>query len=502
MGRDKVNIKPWPFQKKERAKLIWIDEPIKEKSKWMIKAYFDGEKTTEEITLDWVYLPLLVKDKTYIDGDLNNAQYDNRVVIKNIQIDKSKVKYDERSWVVWGKSRNCSVKSKCFNFYLNGKLHVVPICEIIRGILAPNRFLLNRIVEMDTLENYFTYDIEDGKLNIHFNSLYSSELLAANKINHLAWILTNDEIITMFSKIGYELRKNGSIKFDFLFRNLNIKAKVIEHEKYVQVVEIVGVLKKRINAAEINIYHPSLEETMESDEVKKRKYVGKDFNGSVQADTTAAGTTNKFDEINTSMEHQYIRLPKINKLKTGQKVKRAKEGSNTKIFIKDSGNLRSVADEGGQGIIKGLEFSSIDKVEVKGELESFINMMKSFREKPEVVNVEVFIGELPGYRTFAKLSDGITRRKYGIGKVTMIDGEEKSFIDVERENRSLSMLVLTAKGKVNWKWIYNRLLYGVINESGVWSNDIIDKVIRMGIKVNRKRHKKYFVEKGKVLNIL
>lgn len=75
---------------------------------------------------------------------------------------------------------------------------------------------------------------------------------------------------------------------------------------------------------------------MKSDDIK---YVEKGFNGNVQADTTADGTTNKFDEINTFMKHEYVRLPRINKLKTRQKVKRVKEESNTKIFVKDSGNL-------------------------------------------------------------------------------------------------------------------------------------------------------------------
>lgn len=88
-----------------------------------------------------------------------------------------------------------------------------------------------------------------------------------------------------------------------------------------------------------------------------------------------------------------------------------------------------------------------------------------------------------GIELFLELSDGVTRRKYGIGKVTMID--------VERENRSLSMLVLTAKGKVNWHWVYNRILYGLVNESGLWSNEVIYHICEIGIKVESKRHGSY-----------
>jgi hypothetical protein len=39
-------------------------------------------------------------------------------------------------------------------------------------------------------------------------------------------------------------------------------------------------------------------------------------------------------------------------------------------------SLRTVADEGGQALLKGLEFSSLDKISIKGELENFIEMLK------------------------------------------------------------------------------------------------------------------------------
>jgi len=52
------------------------------------------------------------------------------------------------------------------------------------------------------------------------------------------------------------------------------------------------------------------------------------------------------------------------------------------------------------------------------------------------------------------------------------------------------MLILKAEGKVNWKWIYSKLLYGVVNESRVWSNEVIDEICNMWVIIKRRRHRK------------
>lgn len=255
-----------------------------------------------------------------------------------------------------------------------------------------------------------------------------------------------------------------------------------------KVVEILGVNKKRINIDKVNIYHPSLEESISSDQVKKRKYIGKGIEGKAEIDNSAGGATNSFDEVNNQIIQEYIRLPKIQKVKSGRKSQRKGEDVNTKKCLINNDSLRTVADEGGQALLKGLEFSSLDKISIKGELENFIEMLNQLKKEQEVVRVETIVGELPGYRAFSTLSDGETRRKYAIGKITMVDGTERSIIDIEREGRALSMLILKAQGKVNWKWVYSKLLYGVVNESGVWSNQDIELIKKYEVIIKRNKH--------------
>lgn len=488
MEKEIVKIKNWPFDKGEEVKLGWISEPYKRDNKWMIDAYFQGKSGRQRLALDWASLHFLVKDKYYIDGDLNNSKAHEESYIEEINLNEFKVNYSEKPWEIrYGKSM-VNTKAKSFTFFKNKQLYVLPIYEVIRAILAPNRFLLNRIVEMDTLENYFTYDVEDDFLNIHFTGQYSRKLLKSEKINQLAWIITNSEIFKMFNSVGEGLWSKGEIKLESLFNELRLIVRLEKKEKCIQIIEILGVKKKKINVGEINIYHPSLEESISSNETKIRKYIGKSNTGEVEIDSTASGASQAFDEVNTSMEHEYVRIPRINKLKTGRKVRRDKEDSGTKKYLIDNGALRTLADEGGQDIIKGLEFSSIEKVSVKGEVEEFIEMLRLLDKEATIARVDIIVGDLPGDRAFSKLDDGVTKRRYAIGKVTMVDGRECSLIEIEREDKALSMLLLKGNKLVKWKRIYCILLLGLVKESGKWDKESIKKIESYGISVFRIKH--------------
>lgn len=488
MKKEIVKIKNWPFDKGEEVKLGWISEPYKHDNKWIIDTYFHGESERRKIALDWANLHFLVKDKYYIDGDLNNSKASEESYIEEININRDIINYSEKPWTIWYEKSRFDTKSKSFTFFKDNNLYVLPIYEIIRAVLAPNRFLLNRIVEMDTLESYFIYDMKDDFLNIHFTSQYNRQLLKSEKINQLAWMITNANILKMFNSIGGELWNSGEVKLDFLFNELNLRARLEKRKNCIQVVEILGVIKKRINVEEINIFHTSLEESISSNETKKRKYVSKSNTGEVEVDSTFSSASEAFDEVNTLMGHEYERIPRINKSKTGRKVRRDKEDSRTKIYLIDNGDLRTVADEGGQGMIKGLEFSSIESVNIKGELEEFVEMLRLLEKEPTIVRVDIIVGDLPGDRAFSKLNDGITKRRYAIGKVTMVDGRECSLIEIEREEKALSMLMLKANTFINWDQVYSKLLIGLVNESGTWDRIIIESILSQGIMIIRYRH--------------
>ncbi|WP_346961566.1 hypothetical protein [Clostridium sp.] len=322
MAKEVVKLTYWPFKKGEKAKLVWIAEPLRKNNKWVVDTYFKGQKSTKKITLDWANVHFLIVDKSYVDENLNNGEYDSDKDVVEIDLTNIKVSYREKEWEVWWSGPKFKTKFKAFSFFYKNELYVVPIIEIVRSVVAPNRFLLNRILEMDTLENYFVYKIERNILSIHFTSQYNKELLKSDKINHLAWLLTNSDAFKMFNMIGQSMRQNKELKLEFLLNRFRMRAKVEKHEKYTKILEVIGVTRKRINAEEIEIYHHSLEETEASDQIKKRKYLGKGIDGNVDLTSDANGSTNAFDEINTLLlDHEYEFLPEIKKRKTGRKMK-------------------------------------------------------------------------------------------------------------------------------------------------------------------------------------
>lgn len=492
MKKAVIRIKNWPFEKGEKAKLRWIGEPFKINNKWMFYAYFQGDKHTKRVMLDWATVHFLSVNKYYTDGDINNGKVPEEQKIININLTGAKVEYKEKDWGIWGTGFNDSTKSKTFNFHKNGKLYTVPIIEIIRAVLAPDRFMLNRILEMNTYENYFTYSIEYNKMDIHFTSEYEKILLKDEKINHIAWILTNPAAFKMFNTIGKNIWNLGELKFDFLLDRFSIMARVIEKENYTMIVEIVSVKNKKINVNEIDIYHPGLQKTQASNEAKIRKYIGNSKSKDKELDPNADGSTNESEEIDTNLiTHEYTWLPDIKRIKTRKVLKRTREDENTKTYMIENGQARTTADSGGEELLKGLEFTSVANIQEKGELQEFIEILRMLEKRDNIKSVQIIIGELPeGLRgkKFSRLSDGITRRKYAIGKVTMVNGRECSLIEIERENKALSMLILKAYGHVKWNLIYSSLLIELVEESGKWSNEVIKKVQEEGIVVYRSKH--------------
>lgn len=494
MSKVAVRIKDWPFQKGDKAKLIWMGEPFKQNNKWMFYAYFKGNKLTKKILLDWASVHFLSADKYYIDGNLNNGEVLESEDTIDINLTGVRAEYIEKNWEIWGTGFKDKTKSKTFNFSKNGELYTVPIVEIIRAVLAPDRFMLNRIVEMDTLENYFIHEIKDDKLYIYFNSQYEKNLLKSEKINHIAWILTNSKVFKMFNSIGQNMWQIGELKFDYLLNSFNIRARVNKSGRYIRVLEIISLKKKRINANEITVYHPSLGESKTTNETKKRKYISNNKNDGDNRELNSEmdGSTMGSEEINTFLiSHEYERVPKINRIKSGKKNRRIKEDENTKTFVVENAQLRTTADIGGEKLLTGLEFTSITNVQEKGELEEFIEILKLLEKRHTVKSVEIIIGGLPegikGKR-FSKLSDGVTKRKYAIGKINMMDGRECSLIEIERENKSLSMLILKAINNVKWNWIYSKLLFQLVEESGKWNNEVINTIRNQGIVVYRSKH--------------
>lgn len=502
MKNKALKINDWPFEKNEKAKLVWIGEPFKEKKKWMIYAYFRSNRGTKSIKMDWATIHFLSLNKIYQDGYLNKADIPKNTKTIEINLDNAEVKYNERDWKIQG--TDIKTKSKTFNFNKNDKVYTVPIIEVIRTVLAPDRFMLNLILSLDTIENYLTYDMQNKVMDLYFTSEYEKNLLRNEKINHLAWILSNDEIMRIIGDISNSVSVigGGELKFNFLLSRFRIKARVEEKDKFVKVQEILGVQSKRMDVREINVYHPRLEKIAEGNQAKKREYVTRESCKDRELSNEADGSKNESELIQTNLiEHEYIQDSKINRKTTGKTQKRSYSDENTIRYLAEDMGKRTTGDVGGGDTLRGIEFANLSDITIKGELEEFIEILRLLDLKPNIVKIEIiiiinYLPEIKGYK-FERLRDGITRRRYVIGRITMPNGKENSLIEIEREGKSLSMLLLQANRGVNWKWMYSELLIGLVKESGKWSNEIIEKIQQMKIVVIRNKHlKKCAIERA------
>src|SRR5699024_12740867 len=74
-----------------------------------------------------------------------------------------------------------------------------------------------------------------------------------------------------------------------------------------------------------------------------------------------------------------------------------------------------------------------------------------------------------GERKFTKLRDGITKRSYVVAEIHMMNSNRFKIIEVERERRPLSTIILSSNFEQNWSSIYNYFLVGLVNASGSWN---------------------------------
>lgn len=53
--------------------------------------------------------------------------------------------------------------------------------------------------------------------------------------------------------------------------------------------------------------------------------------------------------------------------------------------------------------------------------------------------------------------DGIIKRKYIVDSIELSNGRQYKFSEIERENRSLSMLILSSTRNVEWLSLLNKV---------------------------------------------
>lgn len=506
MNSKVYKLKNWPFPKGEPAQLIWIGSPFKAEKKMMVYVHFRAKGKTKKIAIDWGMLPALAIQHMYIDGDLRYSLPPDNLEEIDLMIFPQSVRYTEREWIVQGTNDQDISRSFIVNF--NNKSYILPLIEVVRSILAPNRFLLYRLFEMNSFPQYFIENYTEGQIHLSFSSQYNLKYTKKSFLYQLVWLLGNRNLRRTFENIAYTFLNTGELNFDWLFQQpISIKAVVKITSNGGTILRVTEVKDKEIPFDVISFSHPKVSKSEKSNEPKK--YTMHELKSSTEEkekiiDETVEGTTEDFELIEMNKQvHKYAESPSIVKVQGKSTKQRTYEDESTKRYtFKDSG-IRSASDTGGNQLARGIENQSLQQVQAEGELGEFVHILQELEDYKEIQSINVQLSSLPigdGNRVFSYLEDGITPRRYVLATVNLFNGNEFKILEVERENRALSMLILSSTVSINWNQLIDGLLLNLVNSSGTWEKESIQSLDRRNVMVQKAKHsKKGYKHRAKLL---
>ncbi|MCT4594621.1 MAG: Tn7-like element transposition protein TnsE [Anaeromicrobium sp.] len=483
------------------AKLIWIHKPYKKNNKWMIDTYFQCEGVTRRIVIDWATIYLLHIGKSYIDGNLDGVCKDDKErENKSIALNLSDVKFKlqrHKLKLILHDGEKVILDTKIFVGKLNGTEYRIPAIEIIKAIIGLNNFILNRMVEIDSLDLYFLYEIKNDKtIHIYFTKEYSRQLLNNKQVRKLVLLIGSTKSLKMFNQISKNIVLNNDIEFDLLIDKFIIEAIINKNDKInlTRIREITTFDRELLDIDNIEYSSPYMKKVKRTKAPRERVYhkIEIDKDKEIDAKVDGAEFTHREELETYSTIQKYNGKLTLKKIKNGETFTRRGIDEDTKIYEVENENIRTTADSGGLDRAQGLEYINLEEVEVMGELEEFIAILKSLKNMPGILSVDVMIDDLPeGLRgkKFAKLSDGKTNRRYAVGIIKLNDGRTCCLIEVEREEKSLSMLLVYSYRNVNWKKVIRSVILGLVNKSGNWDSLTLTKLMTLKIISNRIRHK-------------
>ena len=104
-----------------------------------------------------------------------------------------------------------------------------------------------------------------------------------------------------------------------------------------------------------------------------------------------------------------------------------------------------------------------------------------------IFKIDFKIEELP---TFSFLDDGITRRKYALGSVKLLNGHNYFIVEIEREYKSLAMLILQGQQDIQWDTVIEQLLRNLVKDSGAWLKESLKEIEDKGVIMQKVKHSK------------
>ncbi len=506
-----ISLKVWPFDKEDVAKLYWIDHPYVDlMGNWKIALYFKKlpDNQIKRCDVDWGTLPILRIGRLYKAGKLlfNDEQIDSnfsKYINKNQKVfhfdGQFQCKVDKYEITTLDGKKH-SVTMNAFSIDVGGVSFHIPVIEVIRSILAKNRKLLYAILQPNSLDYFFLLqkDIRyPDKIIIKFSKDYPVDLLTEKHIKHLIWLCTNSNANTSWHEVykSLILSSNNGISFPFpLIHNYDIEARFRQSGDIVRIEEIVGVKGEKIGYKEIDVESPHLHSVTNSNQSKKKIIIKTDDEDELVIEPNPTGSRKMETIVDIPIaEHEFEDKPVINKRYRGTIKKRTKVTGDTEKILIDENEKVSTGDIGANGSNIGLEYrdQEANQQKISGDIAEFILILNAMEKKYVDISIKISVGDLAEGKSFSKLDDGVTPRRYLVCEIRMKNNLPVFLIEIERQGRALSTLSLfSSVGYDNlwWDSAIDKVLEGLVNNNCIWDADIIDDLEKLGVKNDRYRH--------------
>ncbi len=182
---------------------------------------------------------------------------------------------------------------------------------------------------------------------------------------------------------------------------------------------------------------------------------------------------------------------------------RESTNDDTKQFIIEDSNQRTVADTGGNCLTRGIELIGVHEASATGELGEFIKLLNELNDFSSGQTIDFKIEDLPIFeesRKFSFLDDGITKRKYALESVQLLNEHHYFIVEIECEYKSLAMLILQGPQDIQWDTIIEQLPEKLVKDSGAWLEESLKEIEEKEVTIQKAKHsKKSYQHRAKVL---
>ncbi len=472
MSGKSVRLCNWPYYHGKIAKLISISKPYWVNTQYWVKVRFFPENGVE-YELPFTDLTMLIRDGDYTNGYYQEIASTNTAMLNLRFPESSKPKpYPPKE----RRNLEDEFESYTFGFPYMGHYYVLPLEVLVRDVLAPDGEMLHLMTSLDMKDKKFICKKENGVVRIEVMSdvpyKYSEN---KEKMMHIAWVFSNPKLEKMLAQAFENIRNGNGILFDWCFDRIKCEVTYQTNTKGIRFIKCITSINKKINAAEVHVddVRDSISEGETQGESKRSKVVAKDAEELVSCGKGKTGDLGQWAP--NPVVVTYDVLPKyIRKERSSRKPRTITNYKHNAIIIGDG--RRTTGDYTGEKSVPKLIFKQHRCLQDDSPFSEVSSALSVLQGEEGIIKVESYLAELSLHADtglFRYLNDGVTGRCYFAAKIIFKDGKQAVLLDLQRENRNISMLMLISKNGCEWGGFIHEIIKYMVEGSGKWPSDTL-----------------------------